>query len=74
MPGSDFSNPNVRHFFMKTSPWFSTEAEQDKETVPVHHDNTSCMDGDSIEKNHHRYGTDNRPLCTQCFRLDEAGR
>jgi hypothetical protein len=60
---------------MKTSPWFSTEeAEQDKEAVPVYHDNTSCMEGDSIEKNHHRYGTDNRPLCTQCSRLDEAGR
>lgn len=59
---------------MKTSPWFSTETEQDKEAVPVHHDNTSCMDGDSINKNHHRYGTDNRPLCRQCARLDEAGR
>jgi hypothetical protein len=59
---------------MKTSPWFSTEVEEQKDVEPVHHDNTSCMDGDSIEKNHHRYGTDNRPLCKQCSRLDEAGR
>jgi hypothetical protein len=59
---------------MKTSPWFSTEVEEQTEVEPVYHDNTSCMDGDSIEKNHHRYGTDNRPLCKQCSRLDEAGR
>jgi hypothetical protein len=58
---------------MKTNPWYSTEVEEDKKK-PVHHDNTSCMDGDSIGKNYHRYGTDNRPLCTQCRRLDEAGR
>jgi hypothetical protein len=40
----------------------------------VHHDNTSCLEGGLIEKNHHRYGTDNRPLCKQCARLDAAGR
>jgi len=59
---------------MKTSPWFSTETEEDSKAVPVHHDNTSCMDGGSILKNYRRYGTDNRPLCKQCARLDEAGR
>jgi hypothetical protein len=59
---------------MKTNPWFSTEAEEVKNAEPVYHDNTSCMDGGSIGKNHRRYGTDNRPLCKQCSRLDEAGR
>jgi hypothetical protein len=58
---------------MKISPWFSTEVE-DNPPAPVHHDNTSCMDGDNIGKNFRRYGTDNRPLCKQCARLDEAGR
>jgi len=59
---------------MKTNPWFSTEEDEAKDAQPVHHDNTSCMDGDNIGKNYRRYGTDNRPLCKQCARLDEAGR
>jgi hypothetical protein len=56
---------------MKTTPWFSTETKTSEENV--HHDNTSCLEGD-IEKNHHRHGTDNRPLCKQCARLDAAGK
>jgi hypothetical protein len=59
---------------MKTNPWFSTEVEQNEEADPVHHDNTACVDGGSIGKNYRRYGTDNRPLCKQCHRLDEAGK
>jgi hypothetical protein len=59
---------------MKTNPWYSTEPKQRVDEIQVHHDNTSCIDGDSIHKNHHRYGTDNRPLCKQCSRLDAAGR
>jgi len=59
---------------MKTSPWFSTEAKQSPDEEDVYHNNTSCLDGDLIEKNHHRYGTDNRPLCKQCERLAAAGR
>lgn len=58
---------------MKTNPWFST----DTLIVPkeaVYHDNTVCMEGDSIEKKYHRYGTDNRALCSQCARLDADGR
>lgn len=58
---------------MKTNPWFSTEILEKPEDM-IHHDNTSCMDGDNVEKSHHRYGTDNRPLCKQCARLDAAGR
>jgi len=59
---------------MKTSPWFSTERQEDVAEKAVHHNNTSCVVGDAIEKNHHRYGTDNRPLCKKCSQLDEAGR
>jgi hypothetical protein len=58
---------------MKTSPWFSIEVDED-DADPVHHDNTSCTKGNQIEKNRRRYGTDNRPLCKHCARLDEAGR
>jgi hypothetical protein len=59
---------------MKTSPWFSTEAKESPSDIEVHHNNTTCMDGDNIGKNFRRYGTDNRPLCKQCERLDAAGR
>ena len=59
---------------MKTSPWFSIEAVTDEAPKLIHHDNTSCTEGGSIQKNHRRYGTDNRPLCKKCARLDEMGR
>jgi hypothetical protein len=58
---------------MKTSPWFSMESET-PESENVHHDNTKCPEGDSIQKNYRRYGTDNRPLCKQCEKLDATGR
>ena len=57
---------------MKTNPWFSTDVEEDQEAV--HHDNTACVESGDIKKNYRRYGTDNRPLCKQCAKLDEAGR
>jgi hypothetical protein len=59
---------------MKTTPWFSTEDVEDDLEVQVHHDNTTCTNGDHIGKNYRRYGTDNRPLCKQCARLNAAGR
>ncbi len=59
---------------MIVSPWFSTEVEEAPVKPPVHHHNTSCKAGKTIEKNHHRYGTDNRPLCKQCARLDAVGK
>jgi hypothetical protein len=59
---------------MKTIPWFSTErknfAYEHKETV--HHDNMSCQEGGNILKKHLQSGTDNRPLCKQCARLNAA--
>jgi hypothetical protein len=59
---------------MKTNPWFSTEPEERASDIEVHHDNTSCKNGDNIPRNYRRYGTDNRPLCKNCARLDAAGR
>jgi hypothetical protein len=59
---------------MITSPWFSTEEEQSAAKTAVHHHNTICKTGKTVEKNHRRYGTDNRPLCKICARLDAAGR
>ena len=59
---------------MIVSPWFSIEANQSSEKNAVHHHNTSCKAGKNVEKNHRRYGTDNRPLCKQCARLDSIGR
>jgi hypothetical protein len=56
---------------MKIKPWFSTDVEQGVESV--HHDNTSCMDGSNIEKNHRRYGTDNRPLANSVSGLMRQG-
>lgn len=61
---------------MKTQPWFSTEKPEVRylHIETVYHDNTSCSEGDGIEKDHHRHGTDNRPLCKQCARLNSVGR
>jgi hypothetical protein len=59
---------------MIASSWFSIEIKEGAEKAPVHHNNTMCKAGKNIEKNHHRYGTDNRPLCKQCARLDAVGR
>jgi hypothetical protein len=58
---------------MIASSWFSVEIAPAGKAA-VHHNNTSCKVGKNIEKNHHRYGTDNRPLCKQCARLDAVGR
>jgi hypothetical protein len=59
---------------MIASPWFSIEDTQSEKETAVHHHNTNCKAGKSVEKNHRRYGTDNRPLCKVCARLDAAGR
>lgn len=36
---------------------------------PVYHNNTECTEGNNIEKENLRKGTDNRPLCDHCSRL-----
>lgn len=59
---------------MITSPWFSIEEEQSLKETAVHHLNTSCKAGKQVQKNHRRYGTDNRPLCKVCAELSALGR
>jgi hypothetical protein len=36
----------------------------------VHHDNDNCVVGKSIESYVRSSGTENRPLCKECERLD----
>ena len=51
------------------SPWHSTRAGE-----TVHHDNTSCTEGNNIETDYRKPGTGGRPLCNHCARLDRAGQ
>lgn len=51
----------------KHSPWHSVKED-------VHHDNTDCNAGYRIETENLRAGTGNKPLCSECQRLAEAGR
>jgi hypothetical protein len=59
---------------MKTNPWHSTERPDVLSKELFHHDNTLCLEGESIHKKQHRYGTDNRRLCKKCLSLNAAGR
>ncbi len=59
---------------MIVSAWHSIEVEEGTKKVPVYHHNSSCKTGQNVEKNRRRYGTDNRPLCQTCARLDAEGR
>jgi|SRR5579864_149704 len=54
---------------MKTYPWHSTRPGE-----TVHHDNTSCTEGNNIETYYLQSGTGGRPLCKHCARLDATGR
>lgn len=35
----------------------------------VHHDNTSCTEGNNIERENKRSGTGGKPKCSHCARL-----
>jgi hypothetical protein len=35
----------------------------------VYHDNSSCTEGNNIERENRRNGTDGRPRCEHCSRL-----
>jgi len=59
---------------MKSNPWCSTERQEENSLEAVHHNNTACKEGKRIEKNHRRYGTDNRPLCKRCAELNATGK
>jgi hypothetical protein len=44
---------------MVTAPWHSVLQD-------VHHDNTSCPEGNNIEPRNRRPGTGGKPLCSRC--------
>lgn len=46
----------------KTSPFHSIKQ-------PHHHNNTSCTEGNNIERENLRQGTGGKPLCSHCARL-----
>lgn len=52
---------------LKTNPWHSKK-ETDRK---VYHDNTSCTEGNNIEKENRQSGTGSRPRCEHCERLDK---
>jgi len=54
----------------KKSPWHSVK----KDLHPVYHNNSECNTGNNIEKENIRQGTDGRPLCDECEKLDKAGK
>lgn len=49
----------------KTDPWYSVK-ETDRQ---VYHDNTDCTEGNNIEEENRRDGTDGRPRCEHCAAL-----
>jgi hypothetical protein len=46
----------------KVSPFHSIKQD-------VHHNNTSCTEGNNIERENLRQGTGGKPLCAHCQRL-----
>ena len=40
----------------------------------VHHSNTSCKIGGSIERERRRPGTGGKPLCNECVTLNAKGQ
>lgn len=49
----------------QASPWHSTAPNDRK----VHHDNTSCTEGNNIESKNRASGTGGFPKCDHCTRL-----
>ena len=68
-PKTEASIPQVRKEVkrMKTNPWHSKK-ETDRK---VYHDNSSCTEGNNIEKENRQSGTGSRPRCEHCQRLDK---
>ena len=50
-----------------TSPWHSIKQH-------VHHNNTNCNTGDNIEKENHKNGTGDKPICEECKKLNKDGK
>ncbi|WP_214073902.1 hypothetical protein [Mucilaginibacter sp. dw_454] len=49
----------------KVAPFHSVKLNAPK----VYHDNSSCTEGNNIETENKRSGTDGRPKCAHCTRL-----
>jgi hypothetical protein len=54
----------------KVAPFHSVK-DSDKK---VHHDNSLCTEGNNIEKQYLRQGTDGRPRCLRCNELASQGK
>ncbi|HYN52733.1 MAG TPA: hypothetical protein VES62_17560 [Thermoleophilaceae bacterium] len=50
----------------QVSPWYSVKETDDH----FYHDNTDCTEGNNIEPENRREGTDGRPKCSWCVELD----
>jgi hypothetical protein len=50
----------------KVWPWHSAQPG----TPNIHHSNSSCPEGNKIERENRREGTGGHPLCEQCERLN----
>ena len=55
---------------IRVSPFHSCKPN----TRNVHHDNNKCTEGNNIERQYLRQGTDGRPKCEHCARLDAQGQ
>ena len=51
---------------MKKTPWHSVKSTDRR----VFHDDTACTEGNNIESQYKKSGTDGRPKCEHCKRLD----
>ncbi|WP_173427426.1 hypothetical protein [Sorangium cellulosum] len=54
----------------KVSPVYSNNPNSKK----VYHNNDKCTEINNIERENLRNGTDNRPLCEHCARLNAQGK
>lgn len=52
------------------APWHSTKPN----TKNVYHNNNQCTEGNNIEDRYLAQGTDGRPLCEHCDRLNKEGK
>lgn len=46
----------------KVAPFYSVKQD-------VHHNNSSCTEGNNIEKENLKSGTGGKPLCSRCSKL-----
>lgn len=51
----------------QTSPWYSKHQQE-------HHNNTKCGPGSEIPATNKVAGTGGKPLCSDCAKLNAAGR